>query len=312
MMRKPKPKWLRVNIPSGQNYFSLKRKLEERGLFTICQSAKCPNIGECWNNKNATLMIMGNTCTRNCFFCSVNHGQPASLDPLEPNKILEMSRILKLKYIVITSVTRDDLNDGGSTHFAKTIQILKQQQPDLVIEVLIPDFNGKRDQLDRVLNSKPDVLNHNLETVKRIYPTINRNPENYTRSLRVLQFSHEREFITKSGIMVGLGETIEELIELFRDLRKTGVSLLTIGQYLQPTRQNIAVKKYYSPEEFQKLKNTALSLGFIAVEAGPLVRSSYNAGLIFNQLVNSLKTQRTTKIRGNYSKLKNHEVSCIQ
>ncbi|MCK4835721.1 MAG: lipoyl synthase, partial [Candidatus Aminicenantes bacterium] len=139
-----------------------------------------------------------------------------------------------------------------------------------------------------------------------------RNPENYTRSLRVLQFSHEREFITKSGIMVGLGETIEELIELFRDLRKTGVSLLTIGQYLQPTRQNIAVKKYYSPEEFQKLKNTALSLGFIAVEAGPLVRSSYNAGLIFNQLVNSLKTQRTTKIRGNYSKLKNHEVSCIQ
>jgi lipoic acid synthetase len=270
-----------VAIPAGKQVFEIKRKLEERGLFTICQSARCPNTGECWNSGHATMMIMGDICSRNCLFCSVSHGSPRSLDPREPDKIAEMSQILKLKYVVITSVTRDDLEDGGSGHFASTIRTLRTRLPDLLIEVLIPDFNGKPDHLERVWQAKPDVLNHNLETVRRIYPMINRNTDQYVRSLQVLRLSHEKGLTTKSGIMVGLGETGAELMDLFRDLRSSGVSLLTIGQYLQPTRNQVEVARYYSPAEFQKLKQAALSLGFTAVESGPLVRSSYRAGEMY-------------------------------
>ena len=272
-----KPKWLKVAIPAGKKYFTIKRKLEDRRLFTICQSGKCPNIGECWNHNHATMMIMGNICSRNCLFCSVTKGKPLPLDPREPDKILEMSGIMNLEYVVITSVTRDDLEDGGSTHFASTIRILRQHHPDLLIEVLIPDFQGKNDHLENVFNAQPDVLNHNLETIQRIYPSINRNPENYSRSLNVLRLAHERGLVTKSGIMVGLGETMSELSVLFRDLKQSGVSLLTIGQYLQPSRQQVKVARYYSPAEFGQLKKKVMSLGFACVEAGPLVRSSYHA-----------------------------------
>ena len=273
----PKPKWLKVNIPSGGRYFKIKKDLESRNLHTICQSAKCPNIGECWNEGHATFLVMGNTCTRNCRFCSVSSGSPLPLDELEPKRILEMLEIMNLKYIVITSVTRDDLPDGGSEHFAKIIRLIKEKKPEIKIEVLIPDFEGNTDCIDTVLKEKPDVLNHNLETVRRLYKEVNRNPENYERSLNVLKYSGDQGFLTKSGIMVGLGESLDELKKLFSDLVKHGTQLLTIGQYCRPTTSNIDVKKYYSPEEFVELKHLALSYGFKQVESGPFVRSSYHA-----------------------------------
>lgn len=295
-----KPKWLKTAIPSGRNYFAIKKKLEDRGLFTICQSGKCPNIGECWNRNHATMMILGNICSRNCRFCSVTSGIPRPPDPDEPDKILEMSRIMNLKHIVITSVTRDDLVDGGSAHFAATIQKLRQHLPDLVIELLIPDFQGKRDQLHRVFDARPDVLSHNLETVKRLYSTINRDPDIYSRSLGVLRLARERGLVTKSGVMAGLGETDSELDDLFRDLRQAGVSLLTIGQYLQPTRHQLKVARYYSPSEFRQIKDRAISLGFTAVESGPLVRSSYHAGHLYKQHLAKKKESQT------------HEISTVQ
>lgn len=282
--RRPKPPWLKTQIPSGKRYFYLKSNLEKRNLSTICQSARCPNIGECWNQNHATFLIMGNSCTRDCRFCSVSHNRPAPLDDSEPEKIVEMARLMQLKYIVITSVTRDDLDDGGASHYARTIQELKTSLPDLKIEVLIPDFNGKPDLLYQVLQPHPDVLNHNLETVRSIYPFINRDPENYSRSLRVLCLAKEKGFITKSGIMVGLGETMDEITELFEDLINAGVNFLTIGQYLRPTRFNLPVKKYYSPGTFDRLKEMALKKGFDAVESGAFVRSSYHAGLMYQQL----------------------------
>lgn len=285
-----KPKWLKVAIPAGKRYFDMKRKLGERGLFTICQSARCPNIAECWNNSHATLMILGNTCTRNCLFCSVSTGRPAPPDPREPDRVLDMCRIMNLKHIVITSVTRDDLDDGGGAHFARVIRTLTSRLPDLAVEVLIPDFKGKKDPLERVLNEHPQVLNHNLETVRRLYPHVNRDADNYFRSLEVLRLAGERGLVTKSGIMVGLGETMSELDKLFADLREAGVSLLTIGQYLQPTRDQVEVTRYYSPEEFRSLKKRALSLGFTAVESGPLVRSSYHAG---DMLARHLRAKET-------------------
>ncbi|MGD2091390.1 MAG: lipoyl synthase [Candidatus Aminicenantes bacterium] len=275
--RLPKPKWLKAQIPAGEDYFRIKKSLESRDLSTICQQARCPNISECWNNYHATFLIMGDTCSRNCTFCSVNPGRPAPLLPEEPERLLEMVDIMKAKYVVITSVTRDDLEDGGSSHFAKVINHLKTQRPEVKIEVLIPDFQGSTQHLDIVLNAGPDVLNHNLETIKRLYPHVNRKEENYHISLKVLKYSHERGFITKSGIMVGLGETLEEIKALFRDLRKSSVKLLTIGQYLQPIKQNVPVEKYYTPDEFEQLKEIALSHGFTAVESGPFVRSSYKA-----------------------------------
>jgi len=281
--RKPKPPWLKSSIPAGENYFKIKNALEKRNLCTICQDARCPNISECWNNYNATFLIMGDTCSRNCSFCSVKGGVPGPLDSSEPGRVLEMTGIMKAKYVVITSVTRDDLEDGGSSHFAAVIKTLKTRKPGLKIEVLIPDFKGNPVHLERVLEAGPDVLNHNLETVRRLYLFVNRNPKNYDISLQVLKNSKEKGFITKSGIMVGLGELMDELKELFRDLRSSGVDLLTIGQYLQPTRQNVPVEKFYTPEEFEELKEIALSFGFTDVVSGPFVRSSYNADRMYRK-----------------------------
>lgn len=278
---------MKANIPSGGRFFKIKKDLETRNLHTICQSAKCPNIGECWNEGHATFLIMGSTCTRNCLFCSVNSGSPQPLDESEPQKILEMLDIMTLNYIVITSVTRDDLADGGSRHFAGIIRLIKEKKPEIKIEVLIPDFKGDLDCVQTVLDARPDVLNHNLETVRSQYRNLNRNPNNYDISLKVLKHSADQGFITKSGIMVGLGETLEELKELFSDLTGHGVQLLTIGQYCRPTTSNVEVKKYYSPEEFNELKQLAMSYGFKQVESGPFVRSSYHADSMYNHGVST-------------------------
>ncbi len=282
--RKPKPQWLKAAIPAGENYFKLKKSLEKRHLSTICQSAKCPNISECWNNHHATFLIMGDTCSRNCSFCSVHSGKPGALLEEEPQRVLEMVDILNARYVVITSVTRDDLDDGGSAHFARVIHHLKSQRPEVKVEVLIPDFKGNTNHIDIVLEAQPDVLNHNLETVKRLYPHVNRLIQNYYVSLSVLKYASEQKFLTKSGIMVGLGETIDEIRELFRDLRENNVKLLTIGQYLQPTKDNVNVEKFYSPEEFEELKQIALSYGFSDVVSGPFVRSSYKADDLYHNV----------------------------
>jgi lipoic acid synthetase len=281
----PKPNWLKAQIPAGEDYFKIKKNLEKRNLATICQQARCPNIAECWNNYHATFLIMGDTCSRNCTFCSVKSGKPGPLLPEEPKRVLEMVEILKATYVAITSVTRDDLEDGGSSHFAAVITYLKTHRPDLQIEVLIPDFKGNTFHLDTVLGAAPDVLNHNLETVQRLYPRVNRPVQNYSTSLNVLRYSHERGFVTKSGIMVGLGESLEELKELFQHLRESGVRLLTIGQYLQPTKENAVVEKFYTPEEFGALKEMALASGFAAVESAPFVRSSYKARQMYEMVL---------------------------
>jgi lipoic acid synthetase len=286
MRRKhPKPKWLKMRMPSGSELFSLKKTLNNKNLHTICQDAKCPNMNECWNNKHATFLIMGNICSRNCLFCSVPTGECTPLDKNEPKKILAMTDIMQLKYAVITSVTRDDLPDGGAKHFASVIKELKKEKTKLLIEVLIPDFKGKVKDIEIVLNAKPDVLNHNIETVKSLYSKVNRKPENYNRSMSVLKYSNSKEFITKSGIMIGLGETTEELNILFDDLLNNGVQLLTIGQYLQPTTKSIEVEKYYTPDEFSELKEIALSKGFLKVESGPFVRSSYRAEEMYKEAI---------------------------
>jgi lipoic acid synthetase len=282
-IKKRKPGWLKTRIPSGDNYFKIKKALEKSNLSTICQNARCPNISECWNNYHATFLIMGDTCSRNCTFCSVKNGIPEPLDSSEPERVLEMVEIMKATYVVITSVTRDDLEDGGSSHFAAVIKTLKIRNPGVKIEVLIPDFKGNIRHLDTVLEAEPDVLNHNLETVRRLYPFVNRNPQNYNISLQVLKISKEKGFITKSGIIVGLGESVEELKELFQDLRGSGVDLLTIGQYLQPTRQNVPVEKFYTPQEFEELREIAFSSGFKDVVSGPFVRSSYKADQMYRK-----------------------------
>jgi lipoic acid synthetase len=275
--RGPKPRWLKAQIPAGENYFKVKTQLEKMNLATICQQAKCPNISECWNNFHATFLIMGDLCTRNCSFCSVKPGKPKPLLKDEPQRVLEMVDVLKAKYVVITSVTRDDLCDGGSTHFAEVITRLKTHKPGVKVEVLIPDFKGNRDQIDTILNAQPHVLSHNLETVKRLYPHVRRPARNYHTSLGVLNYAGGKGAITKSGLMVGLGESLDELEESFQHLRDNGVSLLTIGQYLQPTKDHALVDRYYSPQEFEQLKKIALDYGFTAVESGPFVRSSYKA-----------------------------------
>ncbi len=281
-----KPDWLKVSMPGGDKYFRLKNKLGEKGLPTICQSARCPNIAECWNHDQATLLIMGSVCTRDCLFCSVPTGTPVALDEGEGQKVMQMAELMNLSYLVITSVTRDDLPDKGSAHFAGVVRLLKKNRPQMKVEVLIPDFGGKRPYIERVLDARPDVLAHNMETVPGLYASINRRPEAYLDSLHVLEISKKRGWLTKTGIMVGLGETQSEIAELFGVLKVIGVDLLTIGQYLQPDRHCVPVGKYYSPEEFAALKEFALSFGFAGVESGPFVRSSYHAEQLFRMVVN--------------------------
>lgn len=277
-----KPSWLKVKFPSESNFFRVSHILKKEGLHTICQSAKCPNISECWSKRTATFLILGDVCTRDCAFCAVKKGnpRPPSLD--EPYQVAEAVDRLGLRYAVITSVTRDDLSDGGAFLFVETIDALKERIPGIKVEVLIPDFQGDERALETVIQAQPDILNHNLETTEPSYPRIRRPAENYKRSLQVLKMAREKGAVTKSGLMVGLGETKEEILQSFCDLRNASCQLLTIGQYLQPTRAHAPVRKYYSPSEFKELKDTALDFGFRGVESGPLVRSSYMAHRMYN------------------------------
>lgn len=279
-----KPSWLKVKFPSDPNFFYVSRILEKEKLHTICQSAKCPNISECWSKKTATFLILGDVCTRNCAFCAVKKGNPSPPLSEEPYQVTEAADQLGLRYAVITSVTRDDLPDGGASVFAKTIAALKEKIPGIKVEVLIPDFQGNNVALEIVIRAQPNILNHNIETTESSYPRINRPVENYKRSLHVLKEAKKLGAATKSGLMVGLGENKKEIIQSFSDLRKSSCDLLTIGQYLSPSRSHARVRKYYSPAEFEELRETALEFGFKDVESGPLVRSSYMAHKMYSTL----------------------------
>ncbi len=279
-----KPFWLKVSLPSNQNFFFVQDVLKKHKLNTICRSARCPNIAQCWDRKTATFLILGDTCTRGCTFCAVKKGMPWPPSSQEPDQVAEAVALLDLEYAVITSVTRDDLPDGGALHFAQTIRAIKKRRPETKVEVLMPDFQGDEQALDRVLEARPDIVNHNLETVEALYPQINRLRKNYQRSLRVLHRLKRKGAITKSGLMVGLGEKEEEILRTFSDLRSVSCDLLTIGQYLQPTKESAPVRKYYTPEEFHQLKRKALHLGFQDVASGPLVRSSFEAHKLFKTL----------------------------
>jgi lipoic acid synthetase len=269
--------WLKVKLPQGENYFALKQLVREQGLHTVCESAGCPNIGECWNQKTATFMILGDVCTRSCGFCDVKTGRPLGLDREEPARVAEAIRTLGLKHAVITSVNRDELPDGGAAIWAATIRQVKALNPGCTVEALIPDFEGLEEALLTVLEAKPDILAHNTETVPRLYRIV-RPQAKYPRSLELLQHAKRHGFVTKSGLMVGLGEAWEELHQVMQDLRTVHCDILTIGQYLQPSRQHLPVLRIYPPEEFRQLRQEGLALGFRHVEAGPLVRSSYHAG----------------------------------
>ena len=274
----PRPAWLRVRLAAGDNYRELKRTMRELGLHTVCESARCPNIGECWEHRTATFMILGDQCTRRCAFCAVPKGRPTSVDWDEPERVARAAETMGLGYVVVTSVDRDDLKDGGATVFAHTIGALRQRIPGCKVEVLIPDFRGSGDALEIVLGARPDVLNHNIETVPRLY-SVARRGSRYDRSLRLLARSREIEpsSPTKSGLMVGLGETFGELLAVLGDLSAAGVEIATIGQYLRPSRDQLPVARYYTPEEFADLKRVGERLGIRHVESGPLVRSSYHA-----------------------------------
>ena len=274
-----KPEWLKVRVPTGENYFELKQLMRGLGLHTVCESARCPNVGECWAHRTATFMILGDLCTRRCGFCAVPKGLPqGELDWEEPDRVAQAASQMGLKYVVVTSVDRDDLKDGGATIFAGTIKALRQRLVDCQVEVLIPDFRGSDEALEIVLRARPDVLNHNLETVPRFYPVARRGSR-YERSLRLLRRSREiaPAIPTKSGLMVGLGETFEEMLAVLKDLSGVGVDIVTIGQYLRPSGEQLPVARFYSPQEFSALKQEGRRLGIRHVESGPLVRSSYHA-----------------------------------
>jgi lipoic acid synthetase len=276
--RAPKPEWLRVRAPGSENYLRLKAVMQELRLNTVCEDARCPNIGECWHHGTATFMILGDVCTRACAYCAVAHGKPNELDTAEPARVVDAIERMGLTYAVITSVDRDDLEDGGASIFAETIRIARARVPACRIEVLIPDFQGSETALRRVLDAAPDVLNHNIETVPRLY-RMARSGGRYPRSLELLDRAraHRPAVATKTGIMVGLGEELPEVLSVFDDLRRVGVSILTIGQYLRPSPAHAKMARYYHPDEFAALKRAALEKGFVHVESGPLVRSSYHA-----------------------------------
>lgn len=272
-----KPKWLKSRLPSADVYSKMKSALSAGCLNTICESGKCPNIGECWAAGAATFMILGNSCTRNCRFCAVDHTRPTSPDAEEPANLAETTAHFKLKHCVITSVTRDDLNDEGAKHWADCIEAVRQRNPLTSIEVLVPDFHAREELIRIVADAKPDIFSHNMETVKRLTPII-RSGAQYERSLSVLRIAVSMNLRVKSGIMTGLGETMNEIFDVIRDIRNTGCDILTVGQYLRPRQENHAVEKYYTPEEFAEIRRFALELGFRHVESGPLVRSSYHSG----------------------------------
>lgn len=272
-----KPTWLKAKIPAGKNYTELKDLLRSSGLHTVCEEAQCPNIGECWNKRSATIMILGDTCTRSCGFCAVKTGKPKITDWQEPERVGKAVAQLGLRHIVITSVDRDDLPDGGSEIFARTIELVKKQDPNLILEVLIPDFKGDLKSLRRVFEAGPDILNHNLETVPRLQKTV-RPQANYERSLLVLSEAKKFGLQNKSGIMLGLGEEWDEIIHTLKDLRdQADCDVLTVGQYLAPSSQHLPIARYYTPQEFEEIGRIAKSLGFPHVASGPFVRSSYFA-----------------------------------
>ena len=279
-----KPAWLRMKMPHGEEYSKLVQLVTGHRLHTVCQSAKCPNVGECWAQGTATLMILGNVCTRSCGFCNIATGRPPELDLDEPQRVGDAVAKMKLKYAVITSVNRDELPDGGARVWAETIRQIRLQSPATHIEVLIPDFCGKWDALQLVLDQKPDILNHNLESVPRLYRTV-RPQAKYSRSLKLLQIAKDQGFITKTGIMLGLGEAADEVESLMDDLVAIRTDIMTIGQYLQPTAEHLKVERWVTPEEFVQWKQTGEGKGLRHVESGPLVRSSYHAerqGQIFS------------------------------
>lgn len=273
-----KPPWLRAPLPTGEAPAWVNKLLREGRLHTVCEEAHCPNLGECWGHRTATFLIMGDVCTRNCRFCNVATGRPAPLDSEEPRHVAEAAARLDLRHVVITSVDRDDLPDGGAAHFVEVIHRVREAVPACTIEVLIPDFRGRVEPLQALMVARPDILNHNIEMARRLYPQV-RPQGKYEWALTVLR--NAKTFrpagLTKSGMMVGLGETWKEILETLRDLRAVGVDILTVGQYLQPSREHWPVAEYYTPEQFAALKQQALEMGFRWVESGPLVRSSYNA-----------------------------------
>ena len=277
-VRLPKPDWLKAKAPVGDNFHNLKKLARGLGLHTVCESAQCPNIGECWNHRTATFMLLGEICTRRCGFCAVPKGKPGPIDLDEPTRVAEAVAILGLKHAVVTSVNRDDDNLGGARIFAETIRQIREKTPDCRVEVLIPDFQGIEEALRIVLDARPDVLNHNTESVPRLYRAV-RSGARYERTLDLLANSKRisPDTITKSGVMVGLGETMSELVDVFRDLGSRGVDILTVGQYLRPSRDHLPMTRFYTPKEFEYLKQEALRFGFRHVESGPLVRSSYHA-----------------------------------
>lgn len=277
-LRQPKPEWLKARAPVGENFHQLKKLARGLGLHTVCESAQCPNIGECWNHGTATFMLLGDICTRRCGFCAVPKGKPQAIDYEEPARVAEAVATLGIKHAVVTSVNRDDDNVGGAKIFAETIREIRLLAPGCRVEVLIPDFQGLEEPLRIVLDAKPDVLNHNTETVPRLYRAV-RSGARYLRTLDLLENAKKFSpgMVTKSGVMVGLGESAEELIEVFADLAARGVDILTVGQYLRPSRDHLPIARFYTPDEFRMLKEEALARGFRHVESGPLVRSSYHA-----------------------------------
>lgn len=282
---KRRPEWLRVPPRENPAYHELKRLMRQARLHTVCEEANCPNIGDCWGHRTATFLILGDTCTRACRFCNVRSGRPAPPDPDEPRRVAEAVRTLGLRHAVVTSVTRDDLPDGGASVFAAVIREIRALNPGCTVEVLIPDFQGDLKALQVVMEARPDVLNHNVETVPRLFPRV--QPRNrYEWTLSILENARRMapDVWTKSGLMVGLGETPEEVLAVMADLRAVGVDILTIGQYLQPTRHHLPIARYYTPEEFEEFRRRGLEMGFRWVESGPLVRSSFHAALQWEHL----------------------------
>lgn len=275
-IRIKKPKWLRVKLPTGENYRKVRTLVDEHKLHTICESGSCPNMGECWGEGTATFMILGNICTRSCGFCAVQTGRPDEVDTFEPGRVANSVKIMGVKHAVITSVDRDDLKDGGSEIWSQTVRAIRHQSPGTTLETLIPDFAGKWENLQAIIDVAPEIVSHNLETVRRLTKQV-RIQAKYDRSLEVLFRLKKGGMRTKSGVMLGLGETDEEIIETMHDLRAVGVDILTLGQYLQPTPKHLPISEFVTPERFDKYRELGLEMGFRYVESGPLVRSSYHA-----------------------------------
>jgi lipoic acid synthetase len=271
-----RPDWLKVKLPTGDNYGDVRNLMREKKLNTVCEEAKCPNIAECWNHRTATFMILGDTCTRSCGFCNVKVGMPTKLDLEEPKRVVDAIKQLDLRHAVITSVNRDELEDGGASIFSECIRLLREEKPDCTVEILIPDFKGEQSAIEIIMQYPPNILNHNLETIKRLYHAV-RPQAKYERSLNLINWFKAKGLKTKSGIMVGIGETTNEVVELMKDLYSHGCEIITIGQYLQPTKQHLPVDRFVTPEEFRMYKEEGLKMGFKIVESSPLVRSSYHA-----------------------------------